>query len=157
MGSVGTEWIGTCGGLGGSAGNAGGFVNRFLASGVWPQFNWGGENAWEIHFKDPMYLGWDSSYADAVNLVFYTGHAGGDGFAFCSSGTDTWLDLGTEAKLGNTNLDWLVIAACGPLQGTQWPSSFAGLHLLLGYTTVSPLTTPPRAPISRTDCCAMTT
>ncbi|MCC6552018.1 MAG: hypothetical protein IT372_03215 [Polyangiaceae bacterium] len=136
-GSVGTEWIGTCGGLGGSAGNAGGFVNQFQSSGISAQFNWGEQSAWEIDFKDPTYGGQDTSYADAVDLVFYTGHAAGDGFQFCSSVNDTWLDLGTEAKLGDNNLEWLVIAACGPLQGTQWPSSFAGLHLLLGYTTIS--------------------
>jgi hypothetical protein len=38
---------------------------------------------------------------------------------------DTWIDLGTEAKLGNSNLEWLVVAACGPLQGTTWPNSWA--------------------------------
>jgi hypothetical protein len=72
-----------------------------------------------------------------VDLVFYTGHAGPDAFYFCSNMDDQWLDLGTEAKLGDNNLEWLVIAACGPLQGTQWPLAFSGLHLLLGYTTVS--------------------
>lgn len=137
-GTIGTEWIGTCGGLGGSAGNAGGFVNRFSASGIAAQFNWGEGNAWEIDFKDPMYAGGqDTSYADSVDLVFYTGHAAGDGFQFCSSVNDTWIDLGTEAKLGNNQMEWLVVAACGPLQGTQWPNSFAGLHLLMGYTTIS--------------------
>jgi hypothetical protein len=137
-GSIGTEWIGTCGGLGGSAGNAGGFVNRFSASGIAATFNWGEHNAWEIDFKDPIYPGGqDTTNADSVDLVFYTGHAAGDGFQFCSSVNDTWLDLGTEAELGNNNMEWLVIAACGPLQGTTWASSFAGLHLLLGYTTIS--------------------
>jgi hypothetical protein len=137
FGSVATEWIGTCGGLNGSAGNAGGFVNRFQASGITAQFNWGEGNAWEIDFKDVAKGGQDNSMADAVDLVFYTGHASGDGFQFCSSVNDTWLDLGTEAKLGDNNLEWLVIAACGPLQGTAWPNSFAGLHLLLGYANVS--------------------
>jgi hypothetical protein len=137
FGSIGTEWVGECGNLSGSAGNVEGFVSRFLAEGMAAQFNFGELNAWEIDFKDPVYGGQDTTFADAVDLVFYTGHGGPDGFYFCSEEDDQWIDLGTEGMLGNTNLEWLVIAACGPLQGTQWPNAFTGMHLLFGYSTIS--------------------
>jgi hypothetical protein len=142
-GTVGTEWIGTCGGLSGSAANAAGFVNRFAASGVYAAFNWGEYSAWEIDFKDPAFGGQDNVYTDAVDLVFFTGHANGTGFGFCSSVNDTWLDY-TEARWGNNiQLEWLVIAACGPLQDdggawlSRWAPAFDGLHLLMGYADIS--------------------
>lgn len=144
LGSVGTEWVGTCGGLGGSAANAAGFVSRFQASGIGAQFNWGEYDAWEIDFKDPTFGGQDQAMADNVDLVFYTGHAGGDGFTFCSSSHDGLLHY-SEAKWGESNLEWLAIAACGPLQEdwggvhwiNRWGPAFQGLHLLLGYATIS--------------------
>jgi hypothetical protein len=142
FGTIGTEWIGTCGGLGGSAGNAGGFVSRFASSGISTAFNWGDNNAWEIDFKDASLGGQDQYYADAVDLVFYTGHANGAGFSFCSSVNDTWLDY-TDARWGQTQIEWLVIAACGPLQDdggawvSRWQPAFQGLHLLMGYADIS--------------------
>lgn len=142
-GSIGTEWIGSCGGLGGSAGNAGGFVSRFASSGINATFNWGDFGAWEEDFKDPAFAtGNDTNFADAVDLVFYTGHANGEGFSFCSNVDDTWLGW-QDAKWGNSNLEWLVIAACGPLQDdggqwqARWDDAFDGLHLLMGYATIS--------------------
>jgi hypothetical protein len=141
-GTIGTEWIGSCGGLGGSAGNAGGFVSRFGASGISTAFNWGDMNAWEMDFKDAAFGGQDQYYADAVDLVFYTGHAWSTGFSFCSNMHDTWLDA-TEARWGQTQIEWLVIAACGPLQdeggawAARWQPAFQGLHLLLGYADIS--------------------
>jgi len=142
--SIGTEWIGTCAGLAGSSANATGFVNRFATSGVGATFNWGEAAAWEIDFKEPTLGGQDTSVADSVDLVFYTGHASGDGFMFCSSMSDGALTY-NEARWGNTNMEWLVTAACGPLQDTssglswdaRWGQAFQGLHLLLGYATVS--------------------
>jgi hypothetical protein len=65
----------------------------------------------------------------------------------CFPGThdDGFLNY-TEARYGNNyNLEWLVIAACGPLQAgsagnlwyQRWGPAFRGLHLLCGYQTVT--------------------
>ncbi len=141
---VGTEWIGSCGGLGGSAGNAAGFVNTSSAAGIPVEFNWGEFNAWERDFKESTLGGDDSNWVDNVDSVFYTGHANGNGWVFCSSMDDTFLDY-TEARFGNRDLEWLVIAACGPLQLSsdgltahgRWFRAFRGLHMLMGYANVS--------------------
>jgi hypothetical protein len=87
---VGTEWVGTSQGLGGSAQNAQGFVDSFNAEGVLVRFNWGDFNTWERDFKDPVFAGGDDDdWVDNVDAVFYTGHAGGDSFN-ASSQTD-WI------------------------------------------------------------------
>ncbi|AUX23422.1 hypothetical protein SOCEGT47_039470 [Sorangium cellulosum] len=141
-GVVGAEWVGRCGGLDHSAANVDGLLKRFEAGGVTPRFNWGDQRAWEIDFKDPVMGGQDASFVDSVDLTFYTGHANGSGFMFCSNMSDRFLHFG-DAHWGNSNLEWMVVAACGPLQDDagawrfRWSGAFNGLHLLLGYATIS--------------------
>lgn len=142
----GAESINTCGGLVLSGANANGFVNKMQGAGFTKRFNWGEYNAWESDFKDNAFAGGnDLNYVDNTDIVFYTGHANGDGFVFCdSTHTDTFLHY-NDARWGNQDLEWLVIAACGPLQNTssglawwqRWGPSFDGLHLLMGYATTS--------------------
>ncbi len=148
---VGTEWVGQSQGLGGSAGNAGGFANRFILDNIFfggnttIRFNWGDYDAWEQDFKDPANGGDDGNWVDNVDAVFYTGHANSDGFTFPGNNQDGFLHY-TEARWGNNvDLEWLIVAACGPLQpGTspnrwwqRWGPAFRGLHLLGGYETVT--------------------
>lgn len=141
-GVVGAEWVGRCGGLEQAAANVDGLLKRFAAGGVEPRFNWGDLRAWEIDFKDPLLGGQDTSFADSVDLTFYTGHATGSGFMFCSTMSDRFLHF-SDARWGNSNLEWMVVAACGPLQDDagawryRWSGAFDGLHLLLGYATES--------------------
>ena len=145
---VGAEWIGTCQGLGGSAGNAAGFVNRMSSAGVNVRFNWGNQNAWERDFIDvgQRANGLDHSYLDNVDFTFYTGHANGNGWTFCSNQQDGFLHYSENPRWGNNvDLEWLVIAACGPLQlesaglrwWQRWGPAFEGLHLFMGYQTVT--------------------
>ncbi|WP_437961418.1 DUF6345 domain-containing protein [Sorangium sp. So ce119] len=140
--AVGAEWVGLCGGLDHSAANVDGLLKSFQAGGVEDRFNWGDQRAWEVDFKDPRLGGQDASYADSVDLTFYTGHANGLGFMFCSAMTDQFLHF-SEAHWGNSNLEWMVVAACGPLQDDagawrfRWSGAFDGLHLLVGYATES--------------------
>jgi hypothetical protein len=142
FGVVGAEWVGLCGGLDHSAANVEGLLDRFKAAGIEPSFNWGDSRAWEIDFKDPVLGGQDAAFADSVDLAFYTGHANGFGLMFCSTMSDRFLHF-REAHWGNSNLEWMVVAACGPLQDddgawrTRWSTSFNGMHLLLGYATES--------------------
>lgn len=139
---VGAEWVGLCGGLDHSAANVDGLLKSFRAGGVEHRFNWGELRAWEVDFKDPALGGQDASFADSVDLTFYTGHANGVGFMFCSAMSDRFLHF-SDAHWGNSNLEWMVVAACGPLQDDaggwrlRWSSAFDGLHLLLGYATES--------------------
>ncbi len=142
----GAEWIGTCAGLPGSSGNAGGFVSTMSGEGYVKRFNWGQNNAWEQDFKDPSFSGGDdANWVDNADFVFYTGHANGNGFTFCnSSHTDNVLTY-RDALWGNVDMEWLTIAACGPLQDTsgglrwwqRWGPAFDGLHLLLAYANSS--------------------
>ncbi|WP_437804859.1 DUF6345 domain-containing protein [Sorangium sp. So ce1078] len=139
---VGAEWVGLCGGLDHSAANVEGLLKRFRTGGVEHRFNLGELRAWEVDFKDPALGGQDASFADSVDLTFYTGHANGVGFMFCSAMSDRFLHF-SDAHWGNSNLEWMVVAACGPLQDDagawrfRWSSAFEGLHLLLGYATES--------------------
>lgn len=147
---IGTEWIGTSQGLSGSAGNAGGFVSRFLIDNILfggttdIRFNWGDYSAWEQDFKDNVLGGDDFDWIDNVDAAFYTGHANGSGWTFPGNHDDGFLHY-SEARYGNHDLEWLVVAACGPLQlGSspnrwyqRWGPAFRGLHLLCGYQTIT--------------------
>jgi hypothetical protein len=141
---VGTEWVGTSMGLGGSAANANGFVTRMAAGGSAIRFNWGDYSAWERDFKDPSLGGTDSTWVDNADAVFYTGHANDDGWYFPGNQDDTQLRY-SDARYGQNDLEWLVVAACGPLQfgsspnawWQRWGQAFKGLHLLCGYQTVT--------------------
>jgi len=141
---VGSEWLAACAGLPDGAQEAGGFVSTFQAEpGVTVDFNWGEFNAWEQDFKDPSKGGDDSNWVDEVDAVYYTGHASGNGFTFCSNVDDGLLHY-SEALWGNLDHEWLGISACGPLQDStggltwwqRWGPAFAGLHLLAGRKTV---------------------
>jgi hypothetical protein len=142
QGTFGTEWVGTCGGLDKAAANVDGLVGEFRSAGMDAKFNWGDNRAWEIDFKDSAAGGQDVSFADSVDFTFYTGHANNVGFLFCSNVSDGFLHF-SDAHWGDTNLEWLLIAACGPLQDdagawrARWSGAFDGLHLLLGYATES--------------------
>jgi hypothetical protein len=143
---VGTEWINACGGLGAAANNAQGFVNRMAQADIPTQFNWGENNAWERDFKrNGLGNGQATQNVDDVDMVFYTGHANGNGWVFCDDTHDnTFVDY-NETQYGKNELEWLVIAACGPLQlteggvdwATRWGNTFHGLHMILGYANVS--------------------
>jgi len=144
---VGTEWAGLSGGLGGSYGNANGFVDRMASAGIPTRFNFGDFAAWEEDFKFPTAPGGgtDPSFADNVDATFYTGHAGDWGFWFPGNHDDMGLDF-TEARWGEGDAEWIGIAACGPLQATdgagrtvatRWGPAFQGLHMIGGYSTIS--------------------
>jgi hypothetical protein len=102
----------------------------------------------------------ESQEIDTVDLVFFTGHAGHDGWSLWPDSPSD-LDAGhiisrdtappadpDGQRWGNQRLRWLIIAACGPLQdsrlisgggsaGTRWHTAFDGLRQLLGYAAVS--------------------
>lgn len=141
---VGVEYVGVSQNLNGSKGNANGFAATMSGRGVPVEFHFGDYAAWEQDFKHPGKGGNDSNYVDNVDMVFYTGHANGDGFTFPGNMDDGFLHF-DDALWGDRDLEWLVIAACGPLQwdssgktySERWGPAFRGLHQMLAYATDS--------------------
>lgn len=143
--SAGTSWIGVSGGLNGSKNNAKGFVDEMNSAGWTVRFNWGDANAFESDWRAN-----DDQWVDAVDFVFYTGHANADGWVLSNPG-DTFLNFsetaGASDLWGQNDLEWAVVAACGPLQDQaigsggnvldRWRNAFDGLHMLMGYGQVT--------------------
>jgi uncharacterized protein DUF6345 len=147
---AGTSWIGLSGGLGGSQANAQGFVDELAADGWLINFNWGDGNAWESDWRRN-----DDTWVDAADFVFYTGHASMDGWVLASPDDDflhfNEVGAGPAASgdlWGQQDLEWTIIAACGPLQDellargggdvlTRWDGAFDGLHALMGYGAIT--------------------
>jgi hypothetical protein len=148
---AGTSWIGVSGGLSGSQQNAQGFVDEWSSAGWHIDFNWGDGNAWESDWTSN-----DDNYVDNADFVFYTGHANMNGWVLAKTGGDGWLDFSeTGAGPGNpgdlwgqSDLEWAIIAACGPLQDdvisagggdvfARWDGAFDGMHTLLGYGAIT--------------------
>jgi len=143
----GTEWIGPSQGLGGSPGNKQGFIDQCIAAGWSVIFDWGEASAWESDWRAN-----DDAYVDNADLVFYTGHASQSGWVL-NPPADTFLhhtevNVATIDQWGDTDVEWIVIAACGPHQSThfttnttnafdRWRGVFDGLHVMLGYGAVT--------------------
>jgi hypothetical protein len=147
---AGTSWIGQSGGLSGSQNNAAGFVNGLADDGWLVNFNWGDSNAWESDWHRN-----DDDWVDAADFVFYTGHASMDGWVLRNpdDGSLDFSEVGPQAQVpgdmwGQQDLEWTIVAACGPLQDeviskgggdvfARWGGAFDGLHLLLGYGAIT--------------------
>ncbi|MFL6548903.1 MAG: DUF6345 domain-containing protein [Povalibacter sp.] len=147
---AGTSWIGPSQGLGGSPANAQGFVNNLANAGWLINFNWGEWTAFESDWNSN-----DDSWVDAADFVFYTGHANSDGWVL-NVPNDTFLSYSEVGSWpgspndhwGQNDLEWLIVAACGPLQSShfttnvgnafdRWRGAFDGLHTLMGYGAVT--------------------
>ncbi len=120
--------------------NQSGFVNRFLAEGIYKRFNWGATTAWEQDFKKVDGV----TYIDEADIVFYCGHGYGGGFTFETNNDDGYLTY-TDAvgAWGGKDLEWLTLLSCQVLRetydskswATRWGPAFNGLHLLCGFQT----------------------
>ena len=144
--SAGIEWIGMtshlagCNDLSGSGPSAYGFHTGMTAKGVNVKFDFGETNAWEKDYRSVgLAGGQDSSYTDNVDMIFYSGHANGDGFVMSSNRDNQFVNY-NEVRAGDRQCEWFCVAACGPLETgvvSRWANSFQGLHFLFGYATVS--------------------
>lgn len=142
----GTSWIGVSQGLNGSSGNSRGFVNHCRAQGWTVNFDWGDNNAFERDWRAD-----DDSYVDAADLVFYTGHASAWGWNLANpdDGSLSNGEVGGASDLyGQQDLEWFIVAACGPHQSNhyvgsidnafdRWRATFDGLHAFLGYGAIT--------------------
>jgi hypothetical protein len=147
---AGTSWIGPSQGLDGSPANAQGFVDGLDDAGWSINFNWGELSAWESDWRTN-----DDSWVDAADFVFYTGHANMNGWVLnqpADNGFNTPEAGAAPANPGDLwgqqDLEWVVIAACGPHQHAsfvagggnafdRWRGVFDGLHLFMGYGAVT--------------------
>jgi len=145
---AGAEWIGPSQGLWGSEANAQGFLDSLGAAGWNNSFDWGEEWCWESDFVRN-----DDIWVDAVDWVFYTGHASKEGWV-ANEPDDDFVDheeLGGggfgDGRYGSNDLEWLTIAACGPHQDdalngggnvfARWRGILDGLHVHMGYAAVT--------------------
>lgn len=147
---AGVSYIGTSGGLPDSKANARGFLDELSADGWTTNFNWGDAAAWESDWHRN-----DDNWVDAADIVFYSGHASMNGWVLSSPDDDfmRYSEVGSNPQTpgdlwGSQDLEWAVIAACGPLQDEilspgggdvfgRWAGAFDGLHLLLGYGAIT--------------------
>ncbi len=83
---VGGEWVedysGTQSGLGNltqTQESVTGLINKLTSYSWYQRFNWGNSAAWEEDFKKVSSGGTDTTYADAVDLVVFSGHSSENG------------------------------------------------------------------------------
>ena len=146
----GASWIGPSQGLSGSPANAQGFVDGLAAAGWDINFNWGEWTAFESDWNSA-----DDSWVDAADFVFYTGHANENGWVL-NVPDDTFLNFSEVGgwpgspndHWGQNDLEWMIIAACGPHQSShfvgsvgnafdRWRGALDGMHVFMGYGAVT--------------------
>jgi hypothetical protein len=120
------------------------FQNRLTGISV---FNWGDDYAWDQDFEQQGAGFWnpagsDTSYADDVDIVFYSGHGSSIGPKFGVGNRDSGEVHHDEMRLGDGDLEWAVFDACEVLEeGAKYYNNcwdmFVGLHYILGFHNVT--------------------
>ena len=124
--------------------SAAGFKSVMQARGHSVRFDWRGMNAWESDFKKTSAGGSDSSYVDAVDAQWYTGHGSPGGITFKNTTHQDGDITPSDVRWGdNVDLEWMQLESCQVLRDTngahdyfaRWAPAFDGLHLLNGFDT----------------------
>ncbi len=114
------------------------FYDEFTSHGWTGRFCNGNDDAWEEHWKEGSSGGTDSSYVDRCDIALVATHGNSGGFAFNARHDDQTLSY-RDAQWGDdTDLEWIVLDACGCLeQGdhVQWHDAYHGLHTICGFDT----------------------
>lgn len=143
MGTIGIEWVnkyhGRAADLSNNDDNAKGFYNTL--DGI-QQFNYGDDNAWDQDFEESGVgsptAGTDQTYADNVDICFFSGHGGPSGALFGIDNRDDGRARYSNIRLGNRQCEWIIFDACQVLAQTShsnWNQCFKGLHYILGFHT----------------------
>src|SRR5438105_584832 len=146
MGAIGIEWVRKYHGLASDLSNtkpqAEGFYTTLSAT---RQFALGDDLAWDQDFEQKNVgspsAGTDETWADNVDMVFFSGHGSPGNFLFGVK-TDDANAKPTEIRWGDRNLEWIVLDACNVLEESGvfgrwgWPV-FKGLHHILGFHTTT--------------------
>lgn len=127
---IGVWWVNdysdnpSCGDLTESDDDAEGFYNTLGSKGFTKSFDYGDNNAWENHFEKSAVGGSDSSYADTVDFVYFSGHGSWNAFHFGinkdSDGSYTRKVHYSESQWGDKDLEWIFISACQVLKHEYW-------------------------------------
>jgi hypothetical protein len=119
--------------------NAEGFYNTISAIKV---YNWGDDLAWDTDFEQSGAgsppSGADISYADNVDLAFFSGHGNVGLLGFGVTGHDDGYAVPGEIRLGDGSCKYLVCDCCLSMEGDAigtWRESFTGLRSLFGFCT----------------------
>ena len=145
MAWVGIEWVQAYGGtanLSNTKAQSEGFYNTI--SGV-RRFNFGDSLAWDQDFEQQgrgtPSTGTDTTWADNVDMVFFSGHGYSGGFNFARQ-LDDKVAKSTEIVWGDGDLEFVALDACEVLQEQGvfdrwgWPV-FQGLHVLCGFHSLT--------------------
>lgn len=89
------------------------FANRLKADGWTQTFFFGNAAAWERDWKDSTKGGWDTSYADAVDVAFWDGHGSPQGI-YPDSPDDYEVHY-NDAIWGDWNMEWMLAHSCSVL------------------------------------------
>ena len=147
MGAIGIEWVLKYHGLASNLSNtkrqAEGFYNTLSAT---RRFAWGDDLAWDQDSEQRNVgspsAGTDETWADNVDMVFFSGHGSPSSFLFGVSTTDDARARPTDIHWGDRDLEWIVLDACNVLEESGvfsrwgWPV-FNGLHHILGFHTTT--------------------
>jgi hypothetical protein len=146
MGRIGIEWVRQYNGLAGDLSNtrpqAEGFYDTLSATRM---FAWGDDLAWDQDFEQKDVgtpaTGTDATWADDVDMVFFSGHGSPGAFYFGTSNDDSTAKA-TEIRWGDRDLEFIALDACnvlerdGVFERWGWPV-FRGLHYILGFHTTT--------------------
>jgi hypothetical protein len=144
MATKGIEWVnnyhGRANNLSNNDNNAQGFYNKLNGT---KSFEYGDDLAWDQDFEESGIgspaAGSDTSYADNVDIVFFSGHGSSSGLFFGRSTLDDGEAKPAELGLGNRECEWLIADACQFLDinnvFNRLRSAFKGLHFILGFHT----------------------
>ena len=145
MARIGVEWIkkyhGRAPNLSNTKKQAERFYNKLSGT---RSFNWGNDLAWDQDFEEggvgSPSTGTDTTWVDAVDIVYFSGHGSSAGPLFGVANHDDGRAKPTEINWGNKALGWIAFDACEILRRSGvwnrwgWPV-FKGLHYILGFHT----------------------
>lgn len=144
MPTKGIEWVneynGRASNLSNNDNNAQGFYNKLDGT---KSFEYSNDLAWDQDFESSgagsPSSGSDGSYADNVDIVFFSGHGSSSGMFFGRSNRDDGEAKPSELRLGDKNAEFLAVDACEFLASsgvtTRLRDAFQGLHYILGFHT----------------------
>jgi hypothetical protein len=147
MARIGVEWVrqyhGRANELTNTKSQVEGLYNHLSGT---KAFNWGDDLAWDRDFEEQgagsPASGTDSTWVDTVDIAMFSGHGSPSGLLFGIADKDNGLTAPSEMRLGNNNLEWLILDACQVLQRDDLKvfdrvkPIFKGLHYVLGFDTL---------------------
>ena len=78
-------------------------------------FYWANDDCWEIDLRSVTAGGIDDNWADDVDLFFINTHgnnSGGNAILAYNVKRNEWIGNSSQWRLGNKNLEWLLIYGC---------------------------------------------